>query len=213
MLFRSFSQIKGSIEEVEKVFDVSQLESWDFLKDLFQSLENRGVSNIRINFGIVRGLDYYSGTVFEVFDKNSSLGALAGGGRYDTLTKAFGRDDLGATGVAGGIERIILTMEEQKIIPQPSTNKISVVYVNEAMQNVANSIASLLRLNKIQTEIDITGRNMKKQMENASTSKFVIIVGPQELEDGNVTLRNMINGSENTLSIEELTEDPRKFLI
>jgi histidyl-tRNA synthetase len=81
------------------------------------------------------------------------------------------------------------------------------------MQNVANSIASLLRLNKIQTEIDITGRNMKKQMENASTSKFVIIVGPQELEDGNVTLRNMINGSENTLSIEELTEDPRKFLI
>ena len=208
-----FSQIKGSIEEVEKVFDVSQLESWDFLKDLFQSLENRGVSNIRINFGIVRGLDYYSGTVFEVFDKNSSLGALAGGGRYDTLTKAFGRDDLGATGVAGGIERIILTMEEQKIIPQPSTNKISVVYVNEAMQNVANSIASLLRLNKIQTEIDITGRNMKKQMENASTSKFVIIVGPQELEDGNVTLRNMINGSENTLSIEELTEDPRKFLI
>ena len=151
--------------------------------------------------------------MFEVFDKNSSLGALAGGGRYDTLTKAFGRDDLGATGVAGGIERIILTMEEQKIIPQPSTNKISVVYVNEAMQNVANSIASLLRLNKIQTEIDITGRNMKKQMENASTSKFVIIVGPQELEDGNVTLRNMINGSENTLSIEELTEDPRKFLI
>jgi histidyl-tRNA synthetase len=207
-----FSQIKGSIAEVEKVFDVSQLESWDFLKSLFHSLQNRGVSNIRINFGIVRGLDYYSGTVFEVFDKNSSLGALAGGGRYDTLTKAFGRDDLGATGVAGGIERIILTMEEQKIIPQISRNKISVVYVNQEMQNVANSITSLLRLNKIETEIDISGRNMKKQMENASTSKLVIIVGPQELENGNVTLRDMVNGSEHTISIEELTEEPRKIL-
>ena len=109
-----FSQIKGSISEVEKSFDVSMFDSWDHLKLLFDSLENRGVSNVRINFGIVRGLDYYSGMVFEVFDKNSSLGALAGGGRYDSLTKAFGREDIGAAGVAGGVERIILTMQEQK---------------------------------------------------------------------------------------------------
>ena len=68
-----FSQIKGTIKEVENAFDTSQLESWDELKSLFSSLENRGVSNIRINFGIVRGLDYYSGMVFEVFDKNSTL--------------------------------------------------------------------------------------------------------------------------------------------
>jgi len=68
-----FSQIKGTISEVEKAFDVSQLESWDDLKLLIDSLENRGVSNVRINFGIVRGLDYYSGVVFEVFDKNSRI--------------------------------------------------------------------------------------------------------------------------------------------
>ena len=116
-----FSKIKGSIKEVESLFDVSQLESWDEIKTLFESLENRGVSNVRINFGIVRGLDYYSGIVFEVFDKNSKLGALAGGGRYDTLTKAFKRDDIGATGVAGGVERIILIMEEQNIISQNRT--------------------------------------------------------------------------------------------
>ena len=115
--FRVFS-IKGSILEVEEAFDVSQLESWDELKALVDSLENRGVSNVRINFGIVRGLDYYSGIVFEVFDKNSTLGALAGGGRYDTLTKAFNREDIGAIGVAGGVERIVLTMQEQKIISE-----------------------------------------------------------------------------------------------
>ena len=121
-----FSEIKGTIQDIEQRFDTTQLDSWNVLKDLIDSLENRGVSNVRINFGIVRGLDYYSGMVFEVFDKNSTLGALAGGGRYDSLTKAFGRDDIGATGVAGGVERIILTMQEQGIIPPVSYNQVSV---------------------------------------------------------------------------------------
>lgn len=207
-----FSQIKGTIQQVEKSFDVSDLESWGELKQLFDSLENRGVSNVRINFGIVRGLDYYSGIVFEVFDKNSTLGALAGGGRYDTLTKAFNREDIGATGVAGGVERIILTMQEQKIIPDVLQNRVAVLYINDDMQKVAHSIASLLRLNNIPTDIDLAGRNMKKQMEIANNAKFSIIVGPQEIEQGNVILKDMVNGTEGTISIEKLTEDPKSIL-
>ena len=206
-----FSQIKGSIKEVESVFDVSQLESWDEIKALFESLENRGVSNVRINFGIVRGLDYYSGIVFEVFDKNSKLGALAGGGRYDTLTKAFKRDDLGATGVAGGVERIILTMQEQNIISEIEQSRISVLYINDDMQKVAHSITSLLRLNKIPTDIDLAGRNLKKQMDIANTARFTIIVGPQELEQGNVVLKDMKTGTEGTISLEKLTDDPKSI--
>jgi histidyl-tRNA synthetase len=207
-----FSQIKGNIAEVEKAFDTTQLESWDELKALFDSLGNRGVSNVRINFGIVRGLDYYSGIVFEVFDKNSTLGALAGGGRYDTLTKAFNREDIGATGVAGGVERIILTMQEQKIIPEISQKRVAVLYINDEMQKVAHSIASLLRLNNIPTDIDLAGRNMKKQMEIATNAQFSIIVGPQELEQGNVVLKDMVNGTEGTISLEKLTEDPKSIL-
>ncbi|MDH3362052.1 MAG: histidine--tRNA ligase [Nitrosopumilus sp.] len=207
-----FSQIKGSIKEVEKLFDTSQLQSWDELKQVIDSLENRGVSNVRINFGIVRGLDYYSGIVFEVFDKNSTLGALAGGGRYDTLTKAFNREDIGATGVAGGVERIILTMQEQNIIPEISQKRVAVLYINEDMQKVAHSIASLLRLNNISTDIDLAGRTMKKQMEIANNARFSIIVGPQELEQGNVVLKDMVNGTEGTISIEKLTEDPKSIL-
>jgi len=207
-----FSQIKGTISEVEKAFDVSQLESWDELKSLIDSLENRGVSNVRINFGIVRGLDYYSGIVFEVFDKNSTLGALAGGGRYDSLTKAFGREDIGATGVAGGVERIILTMQEQGIIPEIKQNRIAVLYVNDEMQKVALSIASLLRLANIPTDIDLAGRNLKKQMEIATNARFAIIVGPQELEEGNVVLRDMNDGTEGVISLEKLTEDPNSIL-
>jgi histidyl-tRNA synthetase len=207
-----FSQIKGTIKEIENSFDVSQLESWDELKQLFSSLENRGVSNIRINFGIVRGLDYYSGTVFEVFDKNSTLGALAGGGRYDTLTKAFNREDLGATGVAGGVERIILTMQEQNIIPQTSQNRVAVLYINDEMQKVAHSITSLLRLNNIPADIDLVGRNLKKQMDNATNARYSIIVGHQELENGNVVLHDMKDGKEGTISLEKLTEDPKSIL-
>ncbi|MDG7050672.1 MAG: ATP phosphoribosyltransferase regulatory subunit, partial [Nitrososphaerota archaeon] len=100
-----FSKVKGSPESVESAFDVSKIAAWAELKELFLSLKNRGVTNIRINFGIVRGLDYYSGVVFEAFDASSEVGALVGGGRYDSLPKAFGRDDIGATGVAGGVER------------------------------------------------------------------------------------------------------------
>ena len=207
-----FSQIKGTISEVESKFDTSKLQSWDELKQLFDSLENRGIVNTRINFGIVRGLDYYSGIVFEVFDKNSTLGALAGGGRYDSLTKAFGREDIGATGVAGGVERIILTMQEQGIMPETKQIRVSVLYINEEMQKVAMSITSLLRLNNIPTNVDLSGKNLKKQIEQASESKYCIIVAPKELEQSKVVLRNMQDGTESQIEIEKLTDDPRSIL-
>ncbi len=207
-----FSQIKGSIKEVEEKIDTAQLDSWDYLKQLFDSLENRGVSNVRINFGIVRGLDYYSGTVFEVFDKNSTLGALAGGGRYDSLTKAFDREDIGATGVAGGVERIILTMQEQKIISETKQPRVSVLYTNEEMQKVAMSIASLLRLANLPTNIDLSGKPLKKQMDQATDSRFCIIVGPKELEVGKVVLRDMKSGAESQVDIEKITDNPTSVL-
>jgi histidyl-tRNA synthetase len=207
-----FSQIKGTVKEVESKLDTTDLQSWDELKHLVDSLENRGVENTRINFGIVRGLDYYSGMVFEVFDKNSTLGALAGGGRYDSLTKAFGREDIGAAGVAGGVERIILTMQEQKIIPETKQTRISILYINDEMQKVAMSIASLLRLENIPTDVDLSGKNLKKQIEQAADSKYCIIVAPKELEQSKVVLRNMQNGTESQIEIEKLTDDPRSIL-
>ena len=184
-----FSQIKGSIKEIESIFDVSQLESWNEIKLLFDSLENRGVSNVRINFGIVRGLDYYSGIVFEVFDKNSKLGALAGGGRYDTLTKAFKRDDIGATGVAGGVERIILTMQEQNIISEIKQPRVSVLYINDDMQKVAHSITSLLRLNNIPTDIKneneiLDGYKTPPSKYMAPSSKYIPFPSMNELSSG-----------------------------
>ncbi len=130
-----FSNLKGTPSEIERNFDTSDLDGWDELFTLYDSLKDRGIDNIRINFGIVRGLDYYSGIVFEAFDTTSDLGALVGGGRYDSLPSAFGRNDLGATGVAGGVERIILRLDAQGISYTMSGDTISVLYVNEELSN------------------------------------------------------------------------------
>src|SRR5207302_1723246 len=170
-----FSQFKGTPEEIKEKLDVKELKNWDKLQFLFTSLKNRHVDNIRINFGIVRGLDYYSGIVFEAFDSTSDLGALVGGGRYDNLTKAFGREDLGATGVAGGVERIVYSLEKQGIYMDIKTSQIWIAYINEEMQKIAFNIVSQLREKGILAEADLGGRPLKKQMEMASNSKYVII--------------------------------------
>lgn len=207
-----FSKVKGSPESVESVFDVSKIAAWTELKELFLSLKNRGVTNIRINFGIVRGLDYYSGVVFEAFDASSEVGALVGGGRYDSLPKAFGRDDIGATGVAGGVERIILSLEAQGLQTAQTTNQISVLFVNDEMAKPAMSIASKLRDQGLEIEIDLVGRSFKKQMENASDSKFAIIIAPKEFSAGQVIIKNMSDGKEATTQIESLLSNPKSFI-
>ncbi|TLX67467.1 MAG: histidine--tRNA ligase [Thaumarchaeota archaeon] len=207
-----FSKIKGAPEEIERKLDVKELKNWDKLRQLFTSLKNRHVENIRINFGIVRGLDYYSGIVFEAFDSTSDLGALVGGGRYDNLTKAFGREDLGATGVAGGVERIVYSLEKQGIDMNIKTSQIWIVYINEEMQKIAFNIVSQLREKGIPTEADLGGKSLKKQMEMASNSKYVIIVAPKEYSSKSVILRNMKDGTESQVLLESILSDPKASL-
>ena len=199
-----FSKIKGQPSEVESVFDVTQIPAWGELKELFLSLQNRGVANIRINFGIVRGLDYYSGVVFEAFDSSANFGALVGGGRYDSLPKAFGRDDLGATGVAGGVERIILSLDAQGLQTTQATIPISVLFVNDEMAKPAMNIASRLREKGLTVDIDLVGRPFKKQMENASNSKFAVIVAPKEYASNQIIIKNMSDGKETVTATESL---------
>jgi len=208
-----FSKIKGSPEEISKILDVTQFKNWSELILLFESLKNRNVKNIQIDFGIVRGLDYYSGVVFEAFDKTFDIGALVGGGRYDDLPSVFGRDDLGATGVAGGVERIMLALENQNSSFMKQVNRVSVLYVNEEMKPNAINIASLLRENSIPTDIDLSGRALKKQMEHSTNSKFVIIVGPEEFSKSMVVVRNMSDRNENQILISELLEHIKNLLM
>jgi histidyl-tRNA synthetase len=208
-----FSKLKGSPEKVSTIFDITQFENWSELIILFESLKNRNVNNIQIDFGIVRGLDYYSGIVFEAFDETFDIGALVGGGRYDNLPSVFGRNDLGATGVAGGVERIILALENQNSTFNEHVNRVSVLYVNEEMKSNAIKITSLLRENFVFTDIDLSGRALKKQMEQSKNSKFVIIVGPDEFSKNMVVVRNMSDRNENQVLISELIEYIKNILM
>ena len=207
-----FSNLKGTPSEIEQSFDTSSLDGWNELCNLYDTLKNRGIGNIRINFGIVRGLDYYSGIVFEAFDTTSDLGALVGGGRYDNLPNAFGRNDLGATGVAGGVERIILRLDEQGISCIQSNDTTSVLYVNDELKSDAINCASKLRKLGITVNIDLTTKSLKKQMEISSSSKFSIIFAPEEFARGHVVLRNMIDRTEKQISLDELITDPKSVL-
>jgi len=203
-----FSNLKGTPSEIEQSFDTSSLDGWNELCNLYNSLKNRGTDNIRINFGIVRGIDYYSGIVFEAFDTTSDLGALVGGGRYDSLPKVFGRDDLGATGVAGGVERIILRLDEQGISCTPSSDTISVLYVNDELKSHAINCASKLRQLGISVNIDLTAKPLKKQMEMSLNSKFCVIFAPKEFSEKQVILRNMTDRTEKQISLDELISEP-----
>jgi len=207
-----FSNLKGSPSEIEQSFDTSSFEGWDELCILYHSLKDREVDNIRINFGIVRGLDYYSGVVFEAYDSTSDLGALVGGGRYDSLPSAFGRNDLGATGVAGGVERIILRLDAQGISYTPSNDTVSILYVNDELKSHAIKCASKLRKLGVTVNIDLTAKSLKKQMENASGSKFSIIFAPKEFAEKCVVLRNMVDRTEKQISLDELITNPKDIL-
>ena len=207
-----FSKIKGTPSEIQNNFDVSDLDGWDELVTLHDSLKHRGIDNIRINFGIVRGLDYYSGIVFEAYDTTSDLGALVGGGRYDSLPNTFGRNDFGATGVAGGVERIILCLDAQNVSYIPSYDTVSVLYSNEELKLEAVRTTSKLRNLGIPTNIDLNGKSLKKQMEISSSSKFSIIFAPQEFSEKQVVLRNMVDRTEKRVSLEELITNPKDIL-
>ena len=207
-----FSETTGTPESIEAEWDTNTLDGWNEIKVVFESLRYRNVKNIRINFGIVRGLDYYSGIVFEVFDTTyREIGALAGGGRYDTLPALFGRDDLGATGVAGGIDRIRLALENQKSEFGTSRQRISVLYVNGEMRNTAITLASELRDEGYCIDIDLNDKPLKKQMEQSIDSKFTIIVAPREIDSGMYILRNMTERSEKQFSKDDLFAELEKI--
>ena len=152
-------------------------------------------------------MDYYSGIVFEAFDTTFDIGALVGGGRYDSLPVALGRTDFGATGVAGWVERIILALENQNSKFKEPDERISVLYVNNEMKVHAIKIASTLRKNGMCVDIDLNDKSLKKQMEQSIDSKFAVIVAPKEFSNRMIVLRNMAERSEKQISVENLLSE------
>lgn len=209
------SKVKGDADNVLRDDRVKNLEKIGKLSDLMDSLKARGVNNAKINMGIVRGLDYYSGIVFEAFDKSGEMGALVGGGRYDTLTAAFGRSDIGATGAAGGIERIVSILQKHGLAARRSSAvSVYVAYAHEDLKQKASSIVSSLRRNGVISEFDMSGHALKKQLEESSKRgyTFTVILGHEELSKNELIVRDMKSGSETKVQLDDFTKDPKKTL-
>lgn len=202
-----FGRTKGSPDQVCERLDELQLASSGAgLVSLRDSLRSRGVNNVEYNLSIVRGLDYYTGIVFEVVDRgHPDLGSLCGGGRYDILPKLFGRNDLPATGAAGGVERIALSMGGATGAAERGPS-VYVAYTEPNLAEKALSIVSSIRGAGVRSEVGARGKSLGKQLEDASSRGFtwVVIVGRRELESGQVVLRNMATREEERVPFDGL---------
>jgi histidyl-tRNA synthetase len=203
-----FGRTRGSPDVVCKRLEELRLASTGDggLLALRDSLRSRGVQSVEYNLSIVRGLDYYTGIVFEVVDrKHPELGSLCGGGRYDVLPKLFGRPDLPATGAAGGVERIALSMGNAAggAGLEPS---VYVAYTEPGLVERAIATVASLRGAGVRSEIGTKGKSLGKQLEDASSRGFawVVIVGKRELETGQLVLRNMRSREEERVPVDGL---------
>ena len=140
----NFVKLRGEKDEVSRALSDYKLDSRPLL-DIIDALKARGVSEVELNLGVVRGIDYYTDMVFEATDReNPRLGSLCGGGRYDSLPAVYGRPELGATGVAGGVERAVLSLQKRK---SGEERKVYVAPIgsDQLIVSAASSIAAELR--------------------------------------------------------------------
>lgn len=207
----AFSSIRAVNPDSIDNIQVLRLENWRTMTELMEMLESRGIRNAAINLGIVRGLDYYSGVVFEAYDTKANLGALVGGGRYDRLTELFGRKNLGATGAAAGVERILLALRQRNLIQKSHSHVVYVAFAPDITKTKVMQLVSALRSNGFVIEYDLQDRTLTKQLEDASSknTSVAIILAPKELERGEIIIKSLRTGKERKLQMEKLVEELR----
>ncbi len=169
----------------------------------FYDLQDR----IVFNLSLVRGLEYYTGPVFEIKSTNKEYGSLGGGGRYDNLLKIYGKKDIPAIGFSIGIERLFSLMKEKKLIEKKkSLTQVFVASTNKKMLDEAIILSQTLRQAGIITEHDLMNKSLSKQFEYASNKKilFVIIVGEKDMKQNKVVVKNMISGKEEKMFLADV---------
>ncbi|MCX8153100.1 MAG: histidine--tRNA ligase [Candidatus Bathyarchaeota archaeon] len=164
-----------------------------------------------VETAFARGLEYYTGVIFEVNVPELDV-ALGGGGRYDKLIEVFGGEPTPAVGVAHGLDRIVLALQAQKISPLTQRGKTTMVIpVKPELRAEALKLAQMLRESGISVEFEVMGRKMAKALEDADKRKvdYAVIVGEQELKEGMVVVRDLAKREQTTVEISKLTEKLR----
>ncbi len=206
--------LKGEFEDVVEAVK-SRVQSKDVnsacdellqLRDALEAL--RVLENCVVDLSIVRGLDYYTGIVFEAYATNrKALGsAIFGGGRYDELVGIYGKD-MPAVGLAGGVERLMEVLKAEGKLPEVSTSPdYFIAFVTPQLMDVCASIASKLRGKGYAVEMELMDRSLSKQLKHANRigARYVVIVGPDEVKEGKVKVRDMESGEEKLVKVDEL---------
>lgn len=185
---------KKGLEEVSFIFDTLGL----------VHLNNE----VRLDLSLARGLDYYTGTIFEVKALDTQIGSITGGGRYDDLTGVFGEKGMSGVGISFGADRIFDVLNALELYPKGITSTTKVMFVNFGDQEVRKIIPVLseLRNKGIVAELYPDSAKLKKQMSYADSLHipYVAFVGEEEMQSGTVTLKDMSSGAQETLSRDEI---------
>lgn len=206
--------IKGHNEVINEVRNIIQncegaFKSLDDLEELLTHLETFGFTNYIVNLGIARGLDYYSGIVFEIYVHG--LGAqkqISGGGTYN-LIEIFGGEPVESTGFAFGFDRVMGALEKQNAeIPIEGHINVFVVPLSNDMREEAFKIAQNLRRNGISTDVDLARKKVKKMLTYADNlgAKYVVLVGARDIESRKITLKYMESGNQELVDLDNLAK-------
>jgi len=195
--------------EAPRILDFLDDEDRAHFDGLLETLDALGTRH-RVEPTLVRGLDYYSRTLFEVIGHGGELGAqntLCGGGRYDGLVEALGGSATPGIGFAMGLERLLLVMDEQ--VP-PDAPDVFVVY-RGALQSEAVALLAALREAGLSADSDLRGKSLKSQFRRADKSgaKVAAVIGPDEIEAGTVTLKDLVSGEQDDVARDRFVERVR----
>lgn len=198
LMAKNMAELPEEIRENEAVKEV---------QELFDLLGRSGVKNAVFDITLMRGLDYYTGTVFEFFDTSPENNrSLYGGGRYDGLVGLFGAEPISAVGMAPGLTMTELFLQTHGLLPKfPSTTEVYIVVLGDTLKG-AMELAARLRSEGVNAELDITGRKADKQLKTAVKKgvPFLLFVGEQELESGQYTFKDTASSKEDKLSFERV---------
>ena len=182
---------------------------------ILNTMESGGGKNeIELDLTLARGLNYYTGAIFEVKALDVQIGSITGGGRYDNLTGVFGMAGVSGVGISFGADRIFDVLNQLELYPKEAVNGTELLFINFGEKDSAFSmgILSKVRAAGIRAEIFPDAAKMKKQMSYANTKNipFVAIVGENEMNEGKAMLKNMDTGEQNLVSAEELIATVKK---
>ena len=206
------------LEVIAKVLEGSEvgLKGVEETKFILDTLKTLGLNNeIELDLTLARGLNYYTGAIFEVKALDTPMGSITGGGRYDNLTGIFGLPGLSGVGISFGADRIYDVLGALDLYPKEAVNATQVLFINFGEKETAYClpIVSAARAAGIRTEIFPDKAKMKKQMSyaNAKNIPFVVLAGENEMVQGKVTLKNMETGEQTLVSAEELIATVNKY--